>query len=200
MVVKLRLQRYGRKAAPFYKIVATDARKARDGKPIEYIGTYSPKIDKNGQKELRLHEGRVKYWLSVGAQPTETVSRLLGYAQILPPPPYTKKTKRHIPKADRAFSTTTKVSLRPPLVPEVVPTFVGSGSLPSLANSHTNSFVFHQRLVSRSTDLRRTFSSFQPIAAAASLPTQARQSSTFAGRNIFPRFISRAFRTIVFHR
>ena len=104
MVVKLRLQRYGRKAAPFYKIVATDARKARDGKPIEYIGTYSPKIDKNGQKELRLHEGRVKYWLSVGAQPTETVSRLLGYAQILPPPPYTKKTKRHIPKADRGMT------------------------------------------------------------------------------------------------
>ena len=200
MVVKLRLQRYGRKAAPFYKIVATDARKARDGKPIEYIGTYSPKIDKNGQKELRLREDRIKYWLSVGAQPTETVSRLLGYAQILPPPPYTKKTKRHIPKADRAFSTMTNVSLRLPLAPEVVPTFVGSRLLPSLSDSHTNSVVFHQRQASRSTDLRRTFSSFQPTALAASLPTQARQNSVFAGRNVSPRLISRAFRAIVFHR
>ena len=105
MVVKLRLQRFGRKKRPYYRVVATDARKPRDGKPIEFLGTFDPLVDKNGVKKLRLKEDRVNYWLSVGAQPTDTVAKLLGYVNILPPPPFTPKTIRHIPKQDREFST-----------------------------------------------------------------------------------------------
>ena len=112
MVVKLRLQRFGRKKRPYYRIVATDARKPRDGKPIEFLGTFDPLVDKNGNKKLRLKEDRVNYWLSVGAQPTDRVAKLLGYVNILPPPPFTKKTIRHIPKQDREFSTLVP---RPPL-------------------------------------------------------------------------------------
>ena len=65
MVVKLRLQRFGRKKRPYYRVVATDARKPRDGKPIEFLGTFDPLVDKNGVKKLRLKEDRVNYWLSV---------------------------------------------------------------------------------------------------------------------------------------
>ena len=125
MVVKLRLQRFGRKKRPYYRIVATDARKPRDGKPIEFLGTFDPLVDKNGNKKLRLKEDRVNYWLSVGAQPTDRVAKLLGYVNILPPPPFTKKTKRHLPRQDREFSTLVSRPLS-------APSF-GSKGLPTFA-------------------------------------------------------------------
>ena len=105
MVVKLRMQRFGRIRKPFYKIVAVDARKARNAQPIEYLGTWDPIIDKNGRKTLRLSEDRVKYWLTVGAQPSNTVAKLLWRINMLPKPPVTYKPKRSIPKSEREFST-----------------------------------------------------------------------------------------------
>ena len=105
--------------------MATDARKPRDGKPIEFLGTFDPLVDKNGNKKLRLKEDRVNYWLSVGAQPTDRVAKLLGYVNILPPPPFTKKTKRHLPKQDREFSTLVSRPLSAPSV--------GSKGLPTFA-------------------------------------------------------------------
>ena len=81
MVVKLRLQRFGRKKRPYYRVVATDARKPRDGKPIEFLGTFDPLVDKNGVKKLRLKEDRVNYWLSVGAQPSDTVRSFIRKAR-----------------------------------------------------------------------------------------------------------------------
>jgi len=129
MVVRLRLQRLGMKAMPFYRIVVADARSKRDGKHIESLGTYvgthsppspppthvsSPSLprrydplpDGGASKHVALNFDRVKYWLSVGAQPTEKVrcfrvysaavsmstnsffqiSRLLGMANIIPEP------------------------------------------------------------------------------------------------------------------
>ena len=105
MVVKLRMQRFGRIRKPFYKIVAVDARKARNSQPIEYLGTWDPLVDKAGKKKLRLSEDRVKYWLTVGAQPSDTVAKLLWRINMLPKPPVTYKPKRSIPKNEREFST-----------------------------------------------------------------------------------------------
>lgn len=64
----------GKRHYPMYKIVAADSRFPRDGRFIESVGTYNPNID---PMEIKLNEVRVKYWLKVGAQPTDTVRSLL---------------------------------------------------------------------------------------------------------------------------
>lgn len=75
-MVKLRLKRFGAAKRPTYRIVVQDARKPRDGECIEELGTYAP-IEVEG-KQVAFNEERVKYWLSVGAQPTAIVSKLLN--------------------------------------------------------------------------------------------------------------------------
>ena len=105
MVVKLRMQRFGRVRTPFYKIVAIDSRKARNAQPIEYLGTWDPLPDKDGRKSLRLSEDRIKYWLTVGAQPSDAVAKLLWRVKMLPKPPVTYKPTRSTPKSEREFST-----------------------------------------------------------------------------------------------
>ncbi|MCS7258021.1 MAG: 30S ribosomal protein S16 [candidate division WOR-3 bacterium] len=71
-MVKIRLKRIGRKNAPLYRIVVADSRRARDGKYLETVGHYNPKT-----KHLSLNLERVDYWLSKGAQATETTKRLI---------------------------------------------------------------------------------------------------------------------------
>lgn len=73
MAVKLRLTRMGAKKAPFYRIVATDSRKARDGQYIEQIGYYNPISE---PAELKIDAEIAKKWLACGAQPTDTVRDL----------------------------------------------------------------------------------------------------------------------------
>ncbi len=73
-MVKLRLQRYGKNKAPFYRVVATDSRNPRDGRFIEIIGTYHP-INKEGE-QLKINEELALKWLKNGAQPTDTVKSL----------------------------------------------------------------------------------------------------------------------------
>lgn len=73
-MVKLRLTRMGAKKAPFYRIVATDSRKARDGKYIDQIGYYNPV---STPKQIVIDADKAKEWLAKGAQPTETVMSLL---------------------------------------------------------------------------------------------------------------------------
>mmetsp|Transcript_47090 Transcript_47090/g.73682 ORF Transcript_47090/g.73682 Transcript_47090/m.73682 type:complete len:135 (-) Transcript_47090:193-597(-) len=86
-MVRLRLQRFGRTHLPFYRLVAADARSPRDGRCIEYLGTYNPKPNNHNEKIVTLNVDRIKYWLVVGAQPTDTVAKLLGSANILPAKP-----------------------------------------------------------------------------------------------------------------
>ncbi|KAJ8612561.1 hypothetical protein CTAYLR_007191 [Chrysophaeum taylorii] len=86
-MVRLRLARFGRKHRPFYRIVVADAKAPRDGRHIERVGTYDPIPAQDGIKEVRLNVQRIKYWLSVGAQPTKRVAWLLGKAEVLPPTP-----------------------------------------------------------------------------------------------------------------
>jgi len=78
-MVKIRLQREGKKKAPFYHIVVADSKSPRDGKIIEQIGTYNPM---KNPIEFTLKEEEVKKWISNGAQPTDAVNRLLAKAGI----------------------------------------------------------------------------------------------------------------------
>jgi small subunit ribosomal protein S16 len=66
----------GRKHRPYYRIVAIDARQPRDGRVLEELGSYDPMV-KNTDERVRLKPDRIKYWVSVGAQPSEKVSVLL---------------------------------------------------------------------------------------------------------------------------
>lgn len=82
MAISLRLSRGGAKKRPYYRIVAADSRKPRDGKYLEQIGTYNPLLAKDDEKRVTLIEDRVKYWLGVGAQPSDRVARFLDAAGI----------------------------------------------------------------------------------------------------------------------
>jgi small subunit ribosomal protein S16 len=73
-LVKIRLQRVGTKKRPFYRLVAIDHRKRRDGAVLESLGQYQPVIK---GEQLSLDEEKVIKWLNVGAQPTDTVLNLL---------------------------------------------------------------------------------------------------------------------------
>jgi small subunit ribosomal protein S16 len=73
-MVKLRLARMGAKKKPFYRIVAADSRVQRDGQWIEQLGYYDPM---KNPFVLKLDLDRVDHWISVGAQPTDTVKRLI---------------------------------------------------------------------------------------------------------------------------
>ena len=74
MAVKIKLMRLGRIRQPHYRIVVADARTRRNGEAIETIGKYHPKEDPS---VIEVDSGRVQYWLSVGAQPTEPVQHIL---------------------------------------------------------------------------------------------------------------------------
>ena len=79
MAVKIRLRRLGQKKAPFYRIVVADSRSPRDGRFIEEIGYYDPTKEPS---EIRVDEEAAKKWLANGAQPTQTVEKILKTAGI----------------------------------------------------------------------------------------------------------------------
>lgn len=80
MAVKIRMKRMGAKKKPFYRLVVADSRSPRDGKIIEQVGYYNPMAE---DKTLKIEEDKVMKWLSTGAQPTETVKRLLKSEGII---------------------------------------------------------------------------------------------------------------------
>ncbi|MFN5783843.1 MAG: 30S ribosomal protein S16 [Novosphingobium sp.] len=82
MSVSLRLSRGGSKKRPYYKVVVANSRAPRDGKYLEQVGTYNPLLAKDDTNRVRLVEDRVRYWLGVGAQPTDRVARMLDKAGI----------------------------------------------------------------------------------------------------------------------
>jgi small subunit ribosomal protein S16 len=110
MAVSIRLRREGAKNRPYYKVVVADRRSPRDGKFIETIGTYDPK--KPGQNS-RLNIDRVEYWISKGAQPSDTVRSLI------------KKNKKVAAKppsqAEQASSQSAQEEPAPPAPPSEPP-------------------------------------------------------------------------------
>ncbi len=77
-MVKIRLQRQGKKKAPFYHIVVADSRAPRDGKIIEQLGTYDPMTD---PATIILNKEKVEQWIKNGAKPTDTVKDLIEKAK-----------------------------------------------------------------------------------------------------------------------
>lgn len=73
-MVKIRLQRVGKKKAPFYHIVVADSRAPRDGKIIEQIGTYNPMVEPS---EINIDKEKADKWIKNGAKPTDTVKHLM---------------------------------------------------------------------------------------------------------------------------
>jgi small subunit ribosomal protein S16 len=74
MSVTIRLSRHGAKKKPFYRIVVSDRRFARDGRYIEQVGTYDPRASTGG---VKLDREKIETWISKGAQPSQTVSQLI---------------------------------------------------------------------------------------------------------------------------
>ena len=83
-MVVLRLKRMGRRHRPFYRLNAMDKRAPRNGRVIEELGWFDPLVEED--KQLSFKADRIKYWLSVGAQPSRTVRTLLKRAGIDPTP------------------------------------------------------------------------------------------------------------------
>ena len=92
-MLRIRLRRIGKKKQPYYRVVVADQRAPRDGDFVEVIGHYNPRTQPS---TIELNEERVKHWLSVGAQPTETVHRVLhkaGLTDVEPPKRVTKQSR-----------------------------------------------------------------------------------------------------------
>jgi small subunit ribosomal protein S16 len=82
MSVKIRMSRGGTKQKAYYRIVAMHSRDPRDSRFIERLGTYDPRLGNDNPKRIVLNEERIKYWLSVGAQPSDRVARFLDKAGL----------------------------------------------------------------------------------------------------------------------
>ena len=100
MALKIRLARGGSKKRPYYRIVVADVRNPRDGRFIEKLGTYNPLLSKESNERVTLQVDRIKYWLGVGAKPTDRVLRFLDAEDIAKRPPR-NNPKKAIPKKDR---------------------------------------------------------------------------------------------------
>ena len=112
MSLKIRLARGGAKKRPFYSIVVADSRNPRDGKFIEKLGSYNPKLPRESENRVVLNGERITYWISKGAQVTDRVAIFLGKAGLAPMParknnpqkakPGAKMTERATAKAEKA--------------------------------------------------------------------------------------------------
>ena len=99
MSLKIRLSRGGAKKRPYYRVVVADSRKPRDGRYIERVGTYNPMVAKDHPERLKLDDERIKYWLGVGARPSDRGARFLGDLGMIDKPPVPEQTKQHLPRA-----------------------------------------------------------------------------------------------------
>ena len=97
MSLKIRLSRGGAKKRPYYRIVVADSRSPRDGRFIERIGSYNPMVAKDHPERLTLDTERAKHWLSVGATPSDRVSRFLAAADLVPARRIPRQTTAHLP-------------------------------------------------------------------------------------------------------
>ncbi len=76
MPVRIRLKRMGRRHKPSYRVAVVDGRRARDSKVIEEVGSFDPMVT-DESRQTTLKADRIQYWISVGAQPSDTVRRML---------------------------------------------------------------------------------------------------------------------------
>ena len=99
MSLKIRLARGGAKNRPYYRMVVADSRMPRDGRYIERLGSYNPMLEHGDENRLVIKEDRIKHWLSVGAQASDRVQRLLSQAGVVDAKARAEQTKQDKPKA-----------------------------------------------------------------------------------------------------
>ncbi|MDF1701895.1 MAG: 30S ribosomal protein S16 [Planctomycetota bacterium] len=98
MATVIRLSRQGRKNRPHYRLGVFDRRTRRDGPPIEHLGHYDPLVESADEK-VKLNEERIRYWLSQGADVSDTVASFLRRKGIERPVPAKKKKNKRKKKA-----------------------------------------------------------------------------------------------------
>ena len=98
-MLKIRLTRGGAKKRPYYSIVVADSHSARDGRFIEKVGSYDPMLAKDSPARVKLDQERIKYWLGVGAQPSDRVARFLADVGMMEKPKVPVQTKKDKPRA-----------------------------------------------------------------------------------------------------
>ena len=96
-MLKIRLTRLGDKKSPFYRIVVADSRSPRDGKFVEILGTYDPKLE-NEADQIKVNGDLVKSWIAKGAQVTDTAKAVLVRAKVLEPTVFKPKPNAKPPK------------------------------------------------------------------------------------------------------
>ena len=101
MAVRIRMKKLGRKHRHFFRIVAIDSRQPRDGRIIEELGSYDPHVP-NTDERVRLKPDRIKYWMGVGAKPSENVAVLL---------------KKFLARAEQEEADTAAAAQAPPAAP-----------------------------------------------------------------------------------
>ena len=132
MTLRIRLSRGGAKKRPYYRIVVADSRFPRDGRFIERVGTYNPLLAKDNDQRVTLKQERIKYWLGVGARPSDRVARFLGQVDMFEPTKHnnpikgqpSKKTLERITakeEAVKAAASAAKVAAEAPPPPEPAP-------------------------------------------------------------------------------
>lgn len=94
MALRIRLARRGSKKRPVYSIVVAPHTSSRDGKFVEKVGSYSPLLANDHPSRIVLDTDRIKYWLSVGAKPTERVELFLGKAGVVDMPEQPNRPKK----------------------------------------------------------------------------------------------------------
>ncbi len=99
MSLKIRLSRVGAKAQPTYRLVVADSRYPRDGRFIEKVGTYNPRVPHDHKDRLVIKEDRIKHWIGTGALPTDRVQRLLSKLGVTAAPEIHAQTKKDKPRA-----------------------------------------------------------------------------------------------------
>ncbi len=98
MGLKIRMSRAGTTNRAFYRIVVADSRSPRDGRYIERLGTYNPLLSRESKDRVVLKLERIKYWISVGALPSDRVQRFLAQAGVMAAPTVRPQTKKDKPK------------------------------------------------------------------------------------------------------
>ena len=106
MAVRIRMKMTGRKHRPFFRIVAIDSRQPRDGRELEELGTYDPMVH-NTDERVKLVPDRVKYWMGVGALPSEKCAVLF---------------KKYMAKAEQQIAEAKAKAAAPPAEPAAAPT------------------------------------------------------------------------------
>ncbi len=98
MSVKIRMARVGAKKRPFYHIVVASSRSPRDGRYLEAIGSYNPMVAKDHADRFKIDQERAKYWLGVGALPSDRVARLMSGLGLVAAPAVPTQTKKSAPR------------------------------------------------------------------------------------------------------